>query len=67
MRGLKLRNVDKSAYILFSPRGFSEFAILHLSSTTRDPVTILINPFTGLTETFREYRDYEWTYGRNKE
>lgn len=66
MRGVKRRTVDRGAYILFSPRGFSEFAVLHLSTIAQTPLTILTNPFTGITQTFRDYRDFEWTYGRAK-
>ncbi|MBN8550948.1 MAG: prepilin-type N-terminal cleavage/methylation domain-containing protein [Deltaproteobacteria bacterium] len=66
MRGRSTPAQDESGYIVFSPRGFSEFAVLHLRLSTGQPVTILVNPFTGLTEIYREYKDFEWTYGRNK-
>ena len=57
------RETDK-AYILFSPRGFSEFAVIHFDQGSEGKVTILINPFVGSTEIFREDRDFDWTYGR---
>jgi hypothetical protein len=66
MRGKFTPSEDESAYIVFSPRGFSEFAVLHFRLSTGQPVTILVNPFTGLTEIYREYKDFEWTYGRTK-
>jgi hypothetical protein len=66
MRGRAAPPHDESAYIAFSPRGFSEFAVLHLRLSSGLPVTILVNPFSGLTEIYREYKDFEWTYGRKK-
>lgn len=71
MRGLQAAdsNYDQKPYILFSPRGFSEFAVIHLQfgDDNEGKVTILVNPFTGLTEIYREYRDFQWTYGRTEE
>ena len=68
MRGLETPNnsQDERPYVLFSPRGFSEFAVIHLQLSNRDnKVTILINPFTGLTDIYRsrEFKDFQWTYG----
>ncbi|HMO02767.1 MAG TPA: prepilin-type N-terminal cleavage/methylation domain-containing protein [Oligoflexia bacterium] len=55
-------------YLLFSPRGFSDFGVIHLTGVDGRPMTILVNPFTGLTKVYREYRDFNWTYGsRNQE
>ena len=54
------------AYIRFSPRGFSEFSVIHLKLANEKDVTILVNPFTGEADIIRGYKDYEWTYGRNK-
>lgn len=51
-----------AAYISFSPRGFSEFAVVHLRQTSGAPITLLVNPFTGLVDIFREYKDFEWSY-----
>ena len=62
---------EQIPYIIFSPRGFSEFAVIHLSFGlhNQEPaqVSILVNPFTGLTEVYREYKDFEWTYGRQEQ
>ncbi len=64
MRGKKMRSEGGKVYISFSPRGFSEFAVIHLRMSRGTPITILVNPFTGLTELFREYKEFEWSYGR---
>lgn len=61
MSGLIIPSKSQSATISFSPRGFSEFAVVHLRFG-QSPVTILINPFSGLTEVYREYKDFQWTY-----
>ncbi len=65
-RGVKDGTQGGKAYIHFSPRGFSEFAVIHLSLLNDAPLTILVNPFTGLTKIFKEHKDFEWTYGRKK-
>lgn len=67
MRGVHEASQGGTAWTLFSPRGFSEFAVVHLELDNGSALTILVNPFTGLTEVFREYRDFEWTYGRTSE
>jgi prepilin-type N-terminal cleavage/methylation domain-containing protein len=63
MRGKQMAEPGGSAYITFSPRGFSEFAVIHFKNNGGEQVTILVNPFTGRTERFNEYKDFEWTYG----
>lgn len=65
MRGKKVASEGGKSYVLFSPRGFSEFAVLHLEDSTGEPVTILINPFSGNTQIYREYKDFKWTYGKD--
>ena len=65
MRGVYSKEEEENPYILFSPRGFSEFAVIHLKSSSGKVTTILINPFTGNTEIFHEYRDFQWTYSRS--
>ncbi len=62
MRGIE-ENQTGTAYITFSPRGFSEFAVIHVRLSTGAPVTFLVNPFTGLVDIYREFKDFEWTYG----
>lgn len=65
MRGEFLASDGGSVYLYFSPRGFSEFAVIHLRQNGA-PLTILVNPFTGTVQLFKEYREYEWTYGRKQ-
>lgn len=64
MRGVIAPGDPEKAYILFSPRGFSEFAVIHLALSHDRVRTILVNPFTGLTSIYKEYKDFEWSYGR---
>jgi hypothetical protein len=53
-------------FLLFSPRGASEFGVIHLAMADSSHVTILVNPWTGVAEVFREYRDFQWTLGKEK-
>ncbi len=57
---------DGNAAILFSPRGFSDFAVIHIKLSNGQPITILVNSFTGTTQVFREFRDFEWAYDSRK-
>lgn len=66
MSGKHLASEAGRVYIMFSPRGFSEFAVLHLRNSTGQPLTILVNPFSGTTELFNEYKDFQWAYGKKK-
>jgi len=54
----------ENPYLLFSPRGFSEFGVIHISMGESKAVTVLVNPWTGLAEVFREYKEFKWTLGR---
>lgn len=54
------------AYIRFSPRGFSEFAVIHIRMGNQREVSLLVNPFTGETSIIRGYKDFEWTYGKRR-
>ncbi len=67
VRGITERGKGVVDYIRFSPRGFSEFAVLHLGLASGAQRTILVNPFTGDTEIYPGFKDFEWTYGRSKE
>ena len=55
-------------FILFSPRGFVEFAVIHirLERSSDAEVTLLINPFTGVVDIHREYKQFEWSYGKRQ-
>jgi prepilin-type N-terminal cleavage/methylation domain-containing protein len=66
MRGVKSGSERGSSFILFSPRGFSEFGVLHLKTAAQAQITVLINPFSGKTTLYREYRDFEWQYGKKE-
>ena len=66
MRGKKSAAEGGKSYILFSPRGFSEFSVLHFQTSNGGDTTLLVNPFTGNTTLYREYRDFEWTYNKKK-
>jgi len=61
----KVARGDKrnNPFIMFSPRGFSEFGVLHLVMGDETPITIFVNPWTGLAEVYREYKEFEWTLG----
>ncbi len=54
---------EEKPSISFSPRGFSQFAVIHMETAEEKPVTILVNPFSGNTTIYREYKEFEWTYG----
>ena len=59
-------SVDDFPYLDFSPRGYAEFLVIHLKLVRSDDsfVTLVVNPFTGLTDIYREYKQFEWSYGR---
>ena len=67
MRGKFEQSAGGKVSIFFAPRGFSEFAVLQFTLSGNRPITILINPFTGLTELYREHKDFEWSYGRKSD
>ncbi|MGI6680988.1 MAG: type II secretion system protein [Bdellovibrionota bacterium] len=56
----------ESAQIVFSPKGFTDFSVIHLYNDRGGEYTLLINPFTGFTELYNEYKDFEWTFNDNK-
>jgi len=64
-----MRGVEREGkpFIMFSPRGFSEFAVIHINLPTNEIITILVNPFTGIPKIIREDKDFTWTYGRKKD
>lgn len=66
MAGKKEAAQGGSAYVTFSPRGFSEFAVIHLLQSAGSVITILVNPFTGNTEVFNADKDFQWTYSKKK-
>jgi prepilin-type N-terminal cleavage/methylation domain-containing protein len=50
--------------LIFSPRGTSEFGVIHVALGPGHPVTLLVNPWTGMAEVYREYKDFKWNLGR---
>ena len=56
-------STKESVYLVFHPEGFSEFAVIHLTLASGGPMTIVVNPFTGLTQSYRGHKDFRWTYG----
>lgn len=64
----KVTTGDKreNPFLIFSPRGTSEFGVIHLALGPGQPVTILVNPWTGMAEVYREYKEFEWTLGKQR-
>lgn len=69
-QGMRLQDVEttkdkkdgsqsSTALITFSPRGFSDLAVIHLRQSNNAPVTIRINAFTGKAEVYREYVEFD--------
>ena len=55
-----------SFQIIFSPKGFVDFSVIHLYNDRGSEYTLLVNPFTGFTELYNEYKDFEWTFNDGK-
>jgi len=51
-------------FLLFSPRNASEFGVIHVQMGSGKQFTILVNPWTGLAEVFPEYKEFQYTLGR---
>jgi prepilin-type N-terminal cleavage/methylation domain-containing protein len=47
--------------IRFSPRGASDFGVIHISTGGDSAITIVANPWTGLAEKYPGYKDFKWT------
>ncbi len=66
-RGKTTRDDKRSnPFLMFSPRGFSEFGVIHIAMGDETPITIMVNPWTGLAEVYTEYKDFEWTLNKRK-
>lgn len=59
------RGQSRIAFIVFSPRGFNGFAVIHLRTSAGGDITLFPNPYTGITEIEKVYKDYQWS-GRQK-
>jgi len=51
----------------FSPRGVSDFGVIHISTGGDSAITIVANPYTGLAETYPGYKDFEWSMSSQSE
>lgn len=49
--------------IIFSPRGFSDFAVIHIKFADGSDITVLVNPWTGIPKLYNEYKDFSWKIG----
>ncbi len=52
-----------TTFIRFSPRGASQFALVHFLIEDSD-FTLFMNPSSGKVVVENTYKDYEWTYGK---
>ena len=69
VRGLHTSSSDEEKpFMIFFPRGFAEFCVIHLKLEREEDafVTILVNPYTGVADVFREYKDFKWTYTQDR-
>ncbi len=48
----------------FSPRGVSDFGVIHISTGGESAITIVANPWTGLAEIHPGYKDFKWSMPR---
>jgi prepilin-type N-terminal cleavage/methylation domain-containing protein len=61
-RGEITADLGEKPYIIFSPRGFTEFAVIHIRRSDETAVTLVINPFTGNVEIHEGYKEFKWQY-----
>lgn len=59
-RGLITVESGVRPYIIFSPRGFTEFAVIHILRNNQSHSTLVTNPFTGEVEIHEGYREFRW-------
>lgn len=59
-RGLITVDTGVRPYIIFSPRGFTEFAVIHILRNNQNYTTLVTNPFTGEVEIHEGYREFRW-------
>jgi prepilin-type N-terminal cleavage/methylation domain-containing protein len=58
---------EERPFLLFSPRGTSEFGVIHLTMSDGRQSTILVNPWTGLAEVYNAYKEFQWTLGNRSQ
>jgi prepilin-type N-terminal cleavage/methylation domain-containing protein len=61
-RGIFSPENDESALILFSPRGFSEFAAITIKLRSGLIQTWRVNPFTGRVDVYEGERDFDFSF-----
>ena len=57
---------DGKAVLHFSPRGTSDFAVIHFLINDDYVITALLNPWTGDAQIFTGDKDFEWTLDENQ-
>ena len=53
------------AFIRLSPRGSSQFAVVHFLVEEEANFTVMMNPSTGKVSIKEGYEDFKWTYGKS--
>jgi len=61
-RGKITPQTGEKPYVIFSPRGFTEFAVFHITLQNGTFITLVTNPFTGEIEIHDGYKEFKWTY-----
>lgn len=61
-RGKITPETGEKPYVIFSPRGFTEFTVFHIVLQNGTSVTLVTNPFTGEIEIHNGYKEFRWTY-----
>lgn len=61
-RGKITPETGEKPYIIFSPRGFTEFSVIHLVLENGTFITLVTNPFTGEIEIHDGYKEFRWSY-----
>jgi len=61
-RGEITPQTGEKPYIIFSPRGFTEFSVLHIALENSTFITLVTNPFTGEVEIHNGYKEFRWQY-----
>ncbi len=61
-RGKITPETGEKPYIIFSPRGFTEFSVLHMTLQNSTFITLVTNPFTGEIEIHDGYKEFRWSF-----
>ena len=64
------KNKSPNAQLLFNLRNSDELKTavnkVNLEKNLVPDLEVVLSLFTGLAEVYKEYKDFEWTYGRQK-